>query len=146
MYTAKKIRFMYSPKRNSILISTFMYLWAIYKFPQLFHLFSCSRIGRPIVGIYKPLTETWMWQLGTRPLSFIFGNISFEFLVSCLGSVVPGVVTARNIHHVALVAAEWQATTGLHIPATNPIHHSICQAADDQNRSKKVKGGRGGGF
>jgi hypothetical protein len=43
------------------------------------------------------------------------------------------------------VAAEWQTTTGLYIPAKKPIRDSIGQAADDQNRSKTVEGGRGGG-
>jgi hypothetical protein len=37
--------------------------------------------------------------------------------------VVPGIVTPRNIHHIALVAAEWQATTGLHIPAKAMVLH-----------------------
>jgi len=40
----------------------------------------------PIVGIYKSLTETWMWKLGTRPYSFISGNICFEFSVHCICS------------------------------------------------------------
>ncbi len=31
---------------------------------------SSSRIGRPIVGIYKSLIDTWMWKLGLRPQSF----------------------------------------------------------------------------
>ncbi len=31
-------------------------------------------IGRPILEIYKSLTDTWTWELGTRPGSFIYGN------------------------------------------------------------------------
>ncbi len=47
-------------------ISTFMYLWAIYIFPL-------SVSQGLIVGIYKALTDTWMWKLGTRSHSFISG-------------------------------------------------------------------------
>ncbi len=41
-------------------ISTFMYLWAIYIFPRSVSLFGCSHLGRPIRGINKSLTDTWM--------------------------------------------------------------------------------------
>jgi len=48
---------------------------------------SSSRIGRPMVGIYKSLTDAWMWKLGLRPRYSFFGNIYFETLVFCLCSV-----------------------------------------------------------
>ncbi len=36
---------------------------------------SCSRIGRSIVGIYKSLTDTWMWKLGLWSRHSFSGNI-----------------------------------------------------------------------
>ncbi len=69
---------------TSFPISTFMCLWAIYIFPVSVCPFGCSKIGRLILGIYKLLTDTWMWKLGTehynsvleikRPRSFISWN------------------------------------------------------------------------
>ncbi len=61
-------------------ISTFMYLWAIDIFPASVHIFSFSRVGSPIVEIYKSLTDSWMWKLGLR-------NVCFEFSVLGLCSV-----------------------------------------------------------
>ncbi len=70
----------------SFQIPTFMYLWAIYIFPGSVCLFGCIKIGWPMLGIYKLLTDTWMWKLGdrtfiyncvleiTRPHRFISGN------------------------------------------------------------------------
>ncbi len=78
---------MYSQKRNCaalVPISTFMSLWATNIFPESVHIFSCSIIDRPIVGIYKTLTDTWEWKLGLWPRSSFSGNICFEFSVLCL--------------------------------------------------------------
>jgi hypothetical protein len=59
-YTVPRIQFMYSQKWNcaaSFPIPTFMYLWMIYIFPGLVCLFGCSKIGRPILKIYKSLID-----------------------------------------------------------------------------------------
>jgi hypothetical protein len=37
-----------------------------YIFPGSVWLFGCNKIGRPILGIYKYLTDTSMWKLGDR--------------------------------------------------------------------------------
>ncbi len=55
--------------------------------PGPVHIFSCSRIGRPIVGIYKSLTDTWIWKLGLGLRNSFSENICFKFSVLCLCSV-----------------------------------------------------------
>ncbi len=47
---------------------------------------SSSRIGRPIVGIYKSLTDAWMWKLGLSPRYSFSGKICFKISVFCLCS------------------------------------------------------------
>ncbi len=74
MCTVPKIRFMYFQKWNcavSFPVPTFMYLWAIYIFPEPVSQSDYSKIGRSILGIYKSLTGTWMWKLGDRTLHII---------------------------------------------------------------------------
>ncbi len=69
--TSSKIRFMYSQKRNCVAsfpIPTFNIHISVSELyiPRINLLFGCSKIGRPILGIYKSLTGTWMWKLGGR--------------------------------------------------------------------------------
>jgi hypothetical protein len=50
---------------------------------------SCSRIGRSILGIYKSLTDIWMWKMGLWPRNSFSGKIYFKLYVSVLCSVNP---------------------------------------------------------
>ncbi len=47
--------------QNSCVCERFMYS------PKIGLHISSSRIGRPIVEVYKSLTDAWMWKLGPRP-------------------------------------------------------------------------------
>ncbi len=68
--------FMYSQKWNCYLqnriimfclpVPSLIYVWEII-FPGSVCLFCCRKICGPILGIYKSLTDTWMWKLGLRP-------------------------------------------------------------------------------
>jgi hypothetical protein len=78
-HTARKIPILFYFFRNcavSFPISTLMYLWAIYIFPGSIHIFPCSRIGRPILEIYK---------ISHRYLSVGPYNSVLEITVSFLG-------------------------------------------------------------
>ncbi len=70
-----------SPFPHSCVCERFIYSQDRYTY------FSC-RIGRRIMGIYKSLTDTWIWKLGLRPRNSFSGNICFKFSVLCLRSVL----------------------------------------------------------
>ncbi len=64
----------------------FVYSQDLY-IPRIGPNISSSRKGRPIVGIYNSLTDTWMWKLGLRPRYSFSRNICFKFSAFCLCSV-----------------------------------------------------------
>ncbi len=87
VYTAMKIPFMCFQKRNcaaSVPFSIVMCMCAVHVYVTIF---SCSRIGRPVVEICKSLLDTSMWKSGLRSRKSFSGNIYFEFLLLCLCSV-----------------------------------------------------------
>ncbi len=88
--TAVKIPFMYSFSGNCeapVPISTFMCLWVIYIFPGSVHIFSCSRIGRSIVGIYSIYrSQTCMnVEIGTDAAQIFWENLFRIFRVFDVG-------------------------------------------------------------
>jgi hypothetical protein len=69
--------FLFWELQGLIPIYTFMCLWGIHIFPGSVHIFTCNRIDRPILEIYKSPTIIWVLELGGRTLLFCFGNNSF---------------------------------------------------------------------
>ncbi len=71
--TAKKIRFMYSPKRNcaaSVLISRLMYLWALYIFLRSVHLLFLQQ---------KKQTDRWNIKIAHRNVGIGTEAAQFHF-------------------------------------------------------------------
>jgi hypothetical protein len=64
-------------------VPTLIYLWEIYIFPGSVCLFCCREIFGPILGIYKLLTDTWMWKLGLRPRNSQKRNTQMGFSLQC---------------------------------------------------------------
>ncbi len=63
-------------------IPTYMFLCAIYRFPRSVCIFCYKKIGGPIVGIYKSLTDPWMWKwVSGCEISFL-GIHNSKFLCS----------------------------------------------------------------
>ncbi len=135
-HTAMKIPFMCSQKRNwaaSVPDSTLMCLLAIYIYPGWVHIFSCSRIGSPIVGIYKSLTDTWMWKLGLMPRNSSSGYICFEFSVFCLCSAIVGF---SNPH---VLLAWFQTTKNMCLQALDFISFkTICTLLVALQKTKNI--------
>ncbi len=89
---------------------------------------SSSRKGRPIMEIYKSLTDTWMWKLGLRPRYSFSGNICFKFLAFCLCSVPVKNHGIKSIFHKSF--RFWplclaSSTAGLHTSRPSSARGSI---------------------
>jgi hypothetical protein len=69
-------------------VPTLIYLWEIYIFPGSVCLFCLQEICGPILGIYKLLTDTWMWKLGLRPCNSQKGTTEMGFSLQCSGACV----------------------------------------------------------
>ncbi len=77
------------PKQNFSVLSPNFYTHIsvrdLYIFPGSVCLFCCSQICGPFLGIYKSLTNTWMWwmwKLGLRPRNSQKRNNKWDFLCS----------------------------------------------------------------
>ncbi len=74
-------------------IPTFIYLWEIYMFSGSVWLICCSQICGPILGIYKSLTDTWMWKLwlGEAAQFPEKEHINWDFAVYCTSHLTAGI-------------------------------------------------------
>ncbi len=73
------------------------YVFERFFIPRISLHISSSKTGRPIVGIYNSLTDTWMWKLGLRPRYSFSGNICFKYSAFCLCSVLYCSCTAQHV-------------------------------------------------
>ncbi len=90
--------------RTQYPIFAFMCLWAIYIFPQSVHLFSWSRICRPMVGIFKSYTETWMYLCVWGFNEITCGKVTHIFpTLNLLGSLYYAVY----MHAQLIVLSHW---------------------------------------
>ncbi len=64
--------FFFWENRGQVPFSTFMCLWAIYIFLGSVHIFPSSRIGRPILEIYKSLIDIWVYGTGRQNIISLF--------------------------------------------------------------------------
>ncbi len=77
------------------IIFTFMWLLAIYLFPQLVCLFCCREICGPIWGIYKSLTDMNV-ETGPKATQFLF----WEFIHGIHCSVLSFQKLLKGLPHV----------------------------------------------
>jgi hypothetical protein len=61
-----------------------MFLWVIYIFPRLVCLLRCRKIVGTTVGMYKSLTDTWMWKFWDWGRACFFWKYINRFSLQCI--------------------------------------------------------------
>jgi hypothetical protein len=75
-------------------VPTLIHLWEIYIFPLPILL---QGICGPILGIYKSLTDTWMWKFGLRPRNSQKRNTLMGFLYSVVIIIMVSIHMGRSV-------------------------------------------------
>ncbi len=86
-----------------------MYLLAICIFPRSVHLFCCSKIGRPILGVFKSPTDTWLSRIGNETAHFILEIFVLNFRYSVFA--VREVWTFNYSFSMVLAYGFWDTVT-----------------------------------
>ncbi len=92
-------------------------------FPRIGLHISSSRIGRPIVEIYKSLTDAWMWKLRLRPRWPIF--LFWDYLFQNFGILLCSVVTKAALADFFVKQAP-ATTNGYYQDSTEPELGNYC--------------------
>jgi hypothetical protein len=93
-----EIPFIHSQKRNCASLSPNFHIHVSVSnlyIPRIGLHFSCSRIGRPIVEIYKSLKDSNV-EIGTEAAQFLFCENLFRILVLCLCRVRTSLCSTRK--------------------------------------------------
>jgi hypothetical protein len=76
-----------------------VFLWAIYiQYSHKWSAYSAAGICGPILGIYKSLTDIWMWKLRLRPHNSQKRNTLMGFLLQCAFFAIKQIEETKCFH------------------------------------------------